>query len=84
MAGSTISVHVQYFAVLREQRGCSAETLTTAAKTPRELFAELSERHGFSLDPTMVRASVNLEFVPMDRALRNGDAIVFIPPVAGG
>ena len=77
-------VQIQYFAVLREQRGLSVEAIETSAQTAGELYTELSERHGFTLDPGMVRASVNLEFVPMDRPLREGDTVVFIPPVAGG
>jgi len=79
-----MKVDVSYFAILREQRGLSAETLSTEAATPAELYAELRGQYRFSLDGRFVRAAVNDEFVPGDAALREGDRITFIPPVAGG
>lgn len=75
---------VQYFAILREQRGLSREPLATSAATPQALYEELRARHGFTLPPDRVRAAVNGEFVLADAPLRDGDEIVFIPPVAGG
>ena len=79
-----ISVTVQYFAILREQRGLAEEKLTTAAATPAALYDELRARHRFTLTADRVRAAVNEEFVPATAPLRDGDRIVFIPPVAGG
>jgi len=77
-------VKVQYYAVFREQRGLGEETLETAAITAGDLYRELAERHGFSLPPSLVRASVNLQFKPLGDHLQDGDTVVFIPPVAGG
>ncbi len=79
-----ISVTVQYFAILREQRGLTEEKLSTAATTPPALYDELRARHGFTLPADRVRAAVNEEFVGSSAVLKNGDTIVFIPPVAGG
>jgi molybdopterin converting factor small subunit len=79
-----VKVTVQYFAILREQRGLSAETLETAAETARALYEELREKHSFSLKPELVKASVNLQISPLETALKEGDEIVFVPPVAGG
>lgn len=78
------TIHLRYFALLREQRGLEAETLSSAAATPDALYRELAGRHGFTLPPEAVRAAVNDAFAPMDAALRDGDRVVFIPPVAGG
>jgi molybdopterin synthase sulfur carrier subunit len=78
----TLDVH--YFAILREQRGLSQEKLTTAAATPAALYEELRARHGFTLPGDRVRAAVNDAFVDAATPLREGDRIVFIPPVAGG
>ena len=80
----SLPIKIQYFAVLREQRGLAEETIATGAATPGELFAQLRVRHGFTLAPEMVRAAVNGGFAPMDRRLVSGDTVVFIPPVAGG
>ncbi|MGH8226677.1 MAG: NTP transferase domain-containing protein [Steroidobacteraceae bacterium] len=77
-------IEVQYFALLREQAGRSTETVTTVARTPRELYAELRKRHPFSLAPDMLRVAVNAEFGEWSQPLGEGDAVVFIPPVAGG
>ena len=79
-----ITVHVQYFAILREQRGLTTETLLTAAGTPAALYEELSTRHAFTLPSDRVRAAVNDAFVAAGAVLRDGDRVVFIPPVAGG
>ena len=76
--------YVQYFAILREQRGLTDEKLTSAASTPIALYEELRARHGFTLTGDRVRAAVNDAFVPADATLHEGDRVVFIPPVAGG
>ncbi len=79
-----ITLHIQYFAILREQRGLTQETLVTSAATPTALYEELRARHGFTLPADRVRAAVNDDFVPGTHSLRDGDRLVFIPPVAGG
>lgn len=78
------AVSIQYFALLREQRGLTREQLATSAATPTELYEELRARHGFTLPANRVRAAINGEFVAAGATLRDGDQIVFIPPVAGG
>jgi molybdopterin-guanine dinucleotide biosynthesis protein A len=83
-AAATRRVTVQYFAVLREQAGRGTESLVTAARTPRELYVELAHRYPFSLDPAVLRVAINSEFGDWSAPLADGDAVVFIPPVAGG
>jgi molybdopterin converting factor small subunit len=73
-------IKVQYYAVFREQKGMSEETVSTESATAADLYREL----GLRLDPAIVRASINLQFKPMTTELCDGDAVVFIPPVAGG
>ena len=77
-------IDVQYYALLREQAGRSSESLVTTAATPRELYQELKGRHPFSLAPEMLRVAINSEFGDWGQRLREGDSVVFIPPVAGG
>ena len=77
-------ISVQYFAILREQRGLAQETLATPAATPAALYEELRGRHAFTLPGDRVRAAVNDAFVDATAPLRDGDRVVFIPPVAGG
>lgn len=77
-------IRVQYYALLREQAGRSEESIVTHARTPRELYEELKARYPFTLAPEMLRVAVNEEFGDWSQPLAEGDAIVFIPPVAGG
>ena len=79
-----LTLDVQYFALLREQRGVAQEKLVTNAATPAALYEELRTRHSFSLPADRVRAAVNDEFVAATVPLHDGDRVVFIPPVAGG
>jgi molybdopterin-guanine dinucleotide biosynthesis protein A len=75
---------VQYYALLREQAGRREEALRSSAPTPRELYAELARRYPFTLAPDMLRVAINAEFGEWSTPLADGDAVVFIPPVAGG
>ncbi len=75
---------IQYFAILREQRGVTRELLETSATTPAALYEELRARHGFTLPPDRIRAAINGDFAPPGSPLRDGDELTFIPPVAGG
>jgi molybdopterin converting factor subunit 1 len=77
-------VQLRYFALLREQAGRQSETVETTAATPAELYAELAARHGFRLPATQLRVAVNAAFSDWDLPLRDGDEVVFVPPVAGG
>ncbi len=79
-----IEIRVQYYALLREQAGRSAEVLSTSARTPRELYAELAAKYPFTLPADMLRVAVNTEFGEWSQPLKAGDAVVFVPPVAGG
>jgi len=80
----SLPVRLEYFALLREQRGLEAELVETVAKTPRELYLEVAAAYGFTLTVDRVRVAVNNAFVSWDRPLAANDTVVFIPPVAGG
>lgn len=77
-------VTVRYFAVLRDERGETEETVDTTAKSARELYRELSEQHGLSLRDDILVVSINRTMTDLDAAISEGDEVVFIPPVAGG
>lgn len=79
-----MQIKIQYYALMREQAGRSAETLETTAATPAQVYAELARRHPFTLPAEQLKVAVNGEFCDWTRPLSPGDAIVFIPPVAGG
>ncbi len=83
-AGERKQLKIQYYALMREQAGRSEETLDSSAATPSDLYDELTARHGFTLSRNQVKVAVNGDFSDWSRPLRAGDAVVFIPPVAGG
>jgi molybdopterin converting factor small subunit len=78
------NVQVQYFAILREQRGLAAENLLTDAETPLDLYNQLRATYSFTLPPERVRTAINDNFAESTSVLREGDRVVFLPPVAGG
>jgi molybdopterin converting factor subunit 1 len=78
------TVSVRYFAILREQRGLDEETVTTGASTAADLYEELRASHRFTLPADRLRVAINDDFQAWGTPVRDGDALVFIPPVAGG
>jgi sulfur-carrier protein len=78
------TVVVRYFAILREQRGLAEEEISTSASTARELYEELRGIHGLTLPSSRLRVAVNDEFGPWESEVHAGDALAFLPPVAGG
>jgi molybdopterin converting factor subunit 1 len=82
MNGKTI--HIQYFALLRERRGLSQESIQTSVKTARELYDQLKSQYQFNLSTDLAKVAVNSDFVDWNTPLKDGDTVVFIPPVSGG
>lgn len=80
----TKAVQVEYYAILREQRGSARERVVTGAKTAADLYEELRTKHGFSLPALALRVAINGEFQPWTTELGTEDLVVFLPPVAGG
>jgi molybdopterin-guanine dinucleotide biosynthesis protein A/molybdopterin converting factor small subunit len=82
--GAPRAVQVQYFALLREQAGRSAETVRTRAHDARQLYEELRITRALKLRPEQLRVAINEEFADWSQTLADGDSVVFLPPVAGG
>ena len=79
-----MTYRVLYFASLRDRAGREEEAVAATAGDVSALYAELRQRHGFTMPQDKLRVAVNGEFAGWDRALRDGDEVVFIPPVSGG
>ena len=82
--GPMIDVTAHYFAVFREQAGTTTEPLTTSATTAAELYAEVADRHDLKDPIAHCKVAINDELASWDRALSEGDVVLFFPPVAGG
>ena len=81
-----MDVDIRYFAMIREIVGHSRERRTVAeGATAGDLFDVIAADHPRleRLKP-VVLPMVNQVYVPVDHLLRDGDEVVFIPPVSGG
>ena len=79
-----MSYRVLYFASMRDRVGREEENVAATAGDVSALYSELRQRHGFTMPQDKLRVAVNGEFAGWDRALADGDEVVFIPPVSGG
>lgn len=77
-------IRVGYYAILRQERGLAEEVIESEVTTVRELYHELKQRHAFKLSESQVKASVNSKISSWETHLNEGDAVLLIPPVAGG
>jgi molybdopterin converting factor subunit 1 len=81
-----MQVRIRYFAGLREATGMEGETLDlpdgATADAVRALLGERYSTLTRLLPPCAV--AVNRVYVGVDTPLREGDEVVFIPPLGGG
>lgn len=77
-----MSVHVHYFARLREELGRSGEEaeLPGASLTVAELWQQLHQE----APPVRLMAAVNQEQAGLDTPVHDGDEVAYFPPVTGG
>lgn len=78
------TIDVEYYALLRLERGEPSDQVTTEAETALELYEELRARHGFSFGPEGFKVVVNDVFGELDSTLADGDTVMFIQPISGG
>ena len=80
----TKRIEIHHFAQFRDARGTDRETVTTEAPSPRALYDELGLGAVVPLSPAYLCVAVNDAFAGWDHALEDGDAVVFMTPMAGG
>lgn len=78
------TINIQYFAVVKDLVGVSEEIIKTSAELASDLFAEICHRYHLTMPISQLRVAVNDDFCEWDYKLKEGDKIVFIPPVSGG
>lgn len=75
-----MTIHVKFFASLREKIGHSEFTLDSASSA--------SDAWNQSTDgatpPDNMLVAINLEYAQLSDATKEGDEVAFFPPVTGG
>ncbi len=83
-----MTIHVRFFAAIREAVGTASLSLDTEAATVGALRDELVARGGVWAEALArgrsVRASVNQTMADDTVLLSPGDEVAFFPPVTGG
>jgi sulfur-carrier protein len=83
-----LTVRVRLFAAIREALGRENVDLTLPdGATPEDVWRELSRIDGggtLSARRHNLAAAVNRRYAKFDAPLKDGDEVVFIPPVSGG
>ena len=81
-----MTVHLRFFASLRERMKTSAAERTLAdGATVADLWAALCrERPELQPLSASISFAVNREYVERDHRLADGDEVALIPPVSGG
>jgi molybdopterin converting factor small subunit len=75
-----MQIRVRYFASLREQRGCSEEIIELdTGTTARAAYQKLCPP---ALLP--IAYAINEAYSSADSVLKDGDELVFLPPLGGG
>ncbi|WP_353235142.1 molybdopterin converting factor subunit 1 [Diaphorobacter ruginosibacter] len=83
------TVHVLYFASIREALGVGGEELQTRAATVAELRDEIIRLKGGAAASALapgkaVRTALNQVMCNPGAVIANGDEVAFFPPVTGG
>ena len=75
---------VRYFAGFRDHAGIDEESVTTDVSTAADLFSALVDRHGSREPLGHCKVAINDEMADWHTAVKEGDTILFFPPMAGG
>ena len=81
-----MNIQILFFASLRDELGVSEMKLVLSnAVTVGEIFGDLSDQFPVlkSLRAAILPA-INESYVSWDQFVKEGDTVVFIPPVSGG
>jgi len=77
-----MSVHVKYFASLRESIGRSSDQVPVTDTTTVEMIWQ--QATGNMDRPPQLLVAVNKEYASFTQIVKDGDEVAFFPPVTGG
>jgi molybdopterin synthase sulfur carrier subunit len=76
-----MSIDVKFFASLREKTGKdSARIEATSVNTVADVWRYCVNQ----AMPSNTLTAVNMEYVPVNHVVKDGDEVAFFPPVTGG
>ena len=77
-----MSVHVKYFASLREEIGRAEDSVSiSGTATVEEIWHQTT---GNLQRDSLVLVAVNQEYADFGHIVQDGDEVAFFPPVTGG
>ena len=77
-----MTITAKFFASLRESLKLNESNVSVAAaNTVADVWIEAT--HGAQMPPNTLIA-VNMDYVPKDYPVKDGDEVAFFPPVSGG
>ncbi len=76
-----MSIDVKFFASLREKTGKDSTRIEAASVNT---VADVWQYCVSEAMPSNTLTAVNMEYVPVDHAVKDGDEVAFFPPVTGG
>ncbi len=79
-----LDIKLEYFALFRTCTKKTEEIFQLEGQDPIDLFDQLSLLYRFPIARDRIHLVVNDEYAPWDKPLKQGDTVVFIPPVSGG
>jgi len=79
-----MQIKVRYFALFREQAGCESESVDWPGGNLSSLFDLMAETHPQLQRQSAALVAVNDEMSDWAASVKEGDEILFFPPVAGG
>lgn len=78
-----MSIHVFFFASLKESLGYSQTTLAPP-QAPLTVYQVWQQATDHADKPDNTLAAVNMEYTDLDALVQDGDEVGFFPPVTGG
>ena len=88
MSVQTITIHVKFFASLRETLGTAQAKLTVPTEcTVEMLLKNIQETYGRDnplIDTRHLRVAVNQQLVELDQLVHQDDEVAIFPPITGG
>jgi len=79
-----MKLQIHWFAAFREATGQSKESVCSEAATVSGLFEEMKKIHPALASARGAKVAINDELADWNSSLKDGDTILFFPPVAGG